>query len=340
VACHTAGARDGAGSGYDHGRLAAPFAFLVSGHRSGVTGPTRPRRNSTAGTDPAPLANRPRGAAIDTGCCPPLNERTAMKSPSLLLALALVLPTAALADARIQFQATEGGGADLQSLQIGHGKMRSDVDGNISVILDPGAGTMTMVDHGQRSFTRLTRADIEKLGGAVNAAMAQMEQALANLPPEMRSQVQGMVGGSLPGMGGMPSVQVVETGQRGNVAGHACSVYQTRMDGKAINESCMGSLSALDALSSADRNVLDGAFTMMQELAEGLAQGPMAQMIDLSTFQSGMIPLRMTNIENGRRASSEFSGIDTSALPADNFAVPAGYREEKLEMPDLSALGR
>ena len=263
-----------------------------------------------------------------------------MKSPSLLLALALVLPTAALADARIQFQATEGGGADLQSLQIGHGKMRSDVDGNISVILDPGAGTMTMVDHGQRSFTRLTRADIEKLGGAVNAAMAQMEQALANLPPEMRSQVQGMVGGSLPGMGGMPSVQVVETGQRGNVAGHACSVYQTRMDGKAINESCMGSLSALDALSSADRNVLDGAFTMMQELAEGLAQGPMAQMIDLSTFQSGMIPLRMTYIENGRRASSEFSGIDTSALPADNFAVPAGYREEKLEMPDLSALGR
>lgn len=262
-----------------------------------------------------------------------------MKSRSLALVLALALPTAALADARIEFTATEGGGADLQSFQIGHGKMRSDVEGNLSVLLDPGAGSMTLIDHGQRTYTRMTRADLEQLSGAVNSAMAQMEQALANLPPEVRSQMQGMTG-SLPGMGGMPSVEVVETGQSGTVAGHNCSVYQTRMSGKAVSETCMGSLSALAALSAADRAVLDGAFAMMQELAEGLAQGPMAQMIDLSTFQSGMIPLRMTDIENGRRASSEFTGIDTSALPADTFTVPAGYREEKLEMPDLSGLGR
>lgn len=262
-----------------------------------------------------------------------------MKPRFLASILALALPTVALADARIDFVATEGGGADLKSFQIGHGKMRSDADDNISMIMDPQAGTMTMIDHGQRTFTHMTRADLERLGGALSSAMAQMEQAMANLPPEVRSQMQGMAGG-LPGMAAMPKMDVVETGQSGTVAGHRCHVYQTRMDGKTINETCMGSLSALDALSAADRAVLDGAFVMLQDLAESLAQGPMAQMIDLTGIQSGMIPLRLTNIENGRRATSELSGIDTSALPADNFAVPAGYREEKLEMPDLGALGR
>lgn len=255
---------------------------------------------------------------------------------ALVLALICALPAGtALADARVDFRATEGGGASIQSLFIGHGKLRSDADASTSVIMDPGSGSMTILQHDQRKYIRMGRAEIEKMSGALGAAMAQMEQALADLPPDMRAQMQGMVGGALGGTGGQPMVQVVQTGQRDNVAGYACTIYQTQMQGRTVGESCMGSTSVLDALSAADRRILDSALAMTQELAEGMAQGPLANMVDLGPFKAGLFPLRVTDIDNGRRATSEFAGIDDSSLSAELFAVPSGYREEKIEMPDL-----
>ena len=75
-----------------------------------------------------------------------------------------------------------------------------------------------------------------------------MEQALANVPPEMRAQMQGMIGGAVPGMGGEAMVKVEDTGRGDTVAGHACTIYRTQVQGRTVNESCMGDVSALDDL--------------------------------------------------------------------------------------------
>jgi hypothetical protein len=80
---------------------------------------------------------------------------------------------------------------------------------------------------------------------------------------------------------------------------------------------------------------MDRAMAMTQRLAESLADGPLGQMVDMNTFQSGMVPLRVTDFEGGKRSTSEFAGIDNAPLPADAFAVPAGYKEQKIEMPDF-----
>lgn len=250
--------------------------------------------------------------------------------------LALALPAAtALADARISFQATEGGGADIQGLLIGHGKVRSDADGNVSVIMNPADGSMTMLDHGKREYTRIGRAEMEQMSGALSDAMAQLESAMANMPPEVRAQMQGMVGGGLPGMGGEPLVKVVDTGQRDRVAGHSCTIYRTQVQGRAVNESCMGDASVLSGLSAADRATLDGVMAMTRSMMESLASGPMAQFADMTPFKDGLVPLRVTDLDGGRRATSEFAGIDNASLPADLFQVPSGYREQKIEMPRL-----
>jgi hypothetical protein len=255
-------------------------------------------------------------------------------SRSIVLLLAIALPIGhAVADARIDYRATEGGGAAMQSLLIGHGKLRTDADANTSVILDPDTRSMTVLDHGKRQFTRIGPAELQQLSETLQEAMAQLEQAMANVPPEMRAQMQGMLGGAIPGMGGEPMVKIVDTGRQERVAGHACTVYLTEMQGKTVSEACMGGPAALANLSSADRAVLDRALAMTRDMVEQLASSPLGQMVQMTPFRDGMVPLRITDIDNGRRSTSEFAGVTRESLSADLFQVPTGYREQKIEMP-------
>lgn len=253
----------------------------------------------------------------------------------LAFLVAMTLPAAALADARIQYRPTEGGGGSIQSFLIGHGKVRTDADAETSVILDPASEVLLVLDHGERTFMRMGRAEIEQMSATLGAAMSTMEQAMAGMPPEMREQMQGMLGDSLPAAGGENMVKVVATGQRATVAGHTCSIYRTQVQGDIVNETCMGDIAAFTDLSAADRQTLDRALAMTQQLTEALASGPLAKYVDMSTFQAGMVPLRVTDVDGGRRSTSEFAGVDDSALPADLFNVPAGYSQQKLEMPSL-----
>jgi hypothetical protein len=256
------------------------------------------------------------------------------RCPALLLAL--VLPAGhAVADARIDYRASEGGGASLQSLLIGHGKLRSDADANTSVIFDPASRSMTVLDHRKRHFTRIGPSELEQMGTALKDAMAQLEQAMANVPPEMRAQMQSMMGGMLPGMGGEPMVRIIDTGRQERVAGHACTVYLTEVQGKPASEACMGSADVLDGLSASDRAVLDSAMSVTREMVDQLASSPLGQFAEMTPFRDGMLPLRITDIDNGRRSTSEFAGIQTESLSPDLFVVPAGYREQKIEMPRM-----
>lgn len=254
----------------------------------------------------------------------------------LILTLACALPLdSAFADARINYRSTEGGGAQMQGVLIGHGKVRSDNGSENSVIFDAETGAMIVLDHGKRQYTRLGQAEMTQMTAALNSAMRQMEQALANVPPEMREQMRGMMGGAVPGMGGETLVKVEDTGRRDTVAGYGCTIYRTQVSGQVVNEQCMGSASVLNELPAADRATLERAMSMTARMLEELSSGPLAQFADLSPFKAGMVPLRVTDIERGRRSTSEFTGIDTASLDAGLFAIPAGYREQKLEIPKL-----
>ena len=248
-----------------------------------------------------------------------------------IASLAVFVSANALADATINFRSTEGGGASLQSFQIGHGKLRADADGSTSVIMDPASRAMFVIDHDERTWMRIGDAEVAQLTAAIGGAMRQMEQAMAHVPPEMRAQMQGMIGGAIPGVGG--GVKVTDTGRRDTVAGHACTIYQARMGNQTVNETCMGSVSAFDSLSAADRKVLEDAMRVSESMVEALAQGPLASLVDVSPFRAGMVPLRVVDIEGGRRSTSEFAGIDSAALSADLFEVPSGYRQQKIEIP-------
>jgi len=242
----------------------------------------------------------------------------------------------ARADARIDFRATEGGGAHIETLFIGQGLLRSDAGASTSLIMDPGTGVITLLQHDERTYVRMDQAEIERMGGAFASTMSQVDQTLAALPPSMRAQMQELTGGMLGVGDGRPMLQVRQTGQRETVAGHACTVYQTRKQGSLVSETCMAPASVLDGLSTAGRRTLDSAMAMTTQMAETLSKGPLRNLVDLGPFKGGLFPLRITEIDGSHRATSEFASITAVILPSDLFATPAGYREKKLEIPGLA----
>jgi len=244
-----------------------------------------------------------------------------MRNRVLICTLGVALATTSLlADTRIEYKTTEGAG-DLSGFVIAQGKIRTDADKTTSVILDPGAGVMTVIDHSKKTFMKITKADID-------AMIKQLEDMMASIPPEARQMMAGRMGGA----GAGAAVAMTPTGESATVAGKSCKIYNTTVGGKLVAESCLGEPSAID-LSAADRATMQAAMAWAKELTDSLAKTPFGRIGDSMPFKTGGIPLRSTKIaSNGARSTSEFTGVNNGAVAADTFTVPAGYKEEKLGM--------
>src|SRR5262245_48605103 len=88
-----------------------------------------------------------------------------------VLLMTVGLATASVyADTKIEYKATEGGGSSLSTILIGQGKVRSEAEGNISVILDPAGKATVILDHGKKTYMKIGKAEIDQIA----AMMKQM----------------------------------------------------------------------------------------------------------------------------------------------------------------------
>lgn len=231
------------------------------------------------------------------------------------------------ADSRIEFKVTEGTGTAFQSILIGQGKIRQDGDRNTSAILDPAAGVITVLDHSRKTFTRLTRADVDQLAKTVDDAMKEMEQRMAGVPPQMQERMKSLMGVA------SGSIEVADTGKSGTVAGRTCRIFHAKAMGKVASETCMADPSVID-LPASDRATVAAATEWAREIGEKLLKGPLSAVGSALPFRGGLVPLRSTTFgSDGSRTTSEFTGVTNAAAPSEAFAVPAGYTEKKIELP-------
>jgi hypothetical protein len=242
-------------------------------------------------------------------------------SAALLLAISNV--SAAFADTRLTYKVTEGAGGSIQAVLIGQGKLRTDAAASTSVIVDPATSAMIVIDHSKKTFMRIGRAEMDQ----IVAMMKQLEQAMAGMPPEVRDKMKAM-------MGGGEMISVVNTGRKETVAGRACTVSETKMQGQTIAESCDAPFSALK-LPDADEATVLKASQMFAALTAQLAASPLAKVVSQVGIRTDVFPLRSTTIQGTQRTTSELVSVENAALPADLFTVPAGYKEQKMDMPKI-----
>lgn len=230
--------------------------------------------------------------------------------------LGCALCASAHADFRADFASVKGEGDHaLTRIELSGAHLRVD-SGKVSMLIDTGKGSAIVLMHDKREYM-----DMGQMAQSMNAM-------LANVPPQMREMMQQRMAAH-----GGGTVSYAPTGQTGNVGGRACEVYAAAVNGRHVSDACLASVAA-SGVSGADEATLRRAFEQMKAMASKASAGMVHTAID--AMPVGKFPVRITRYDDGKVAAiSELKQLSNTAVPAGDFAVPAGYSE--MQMPAFGA---
>jgi hypothetical protein len=258
-----------------------------------------------------------------------------------LAAVCAVASTAGAAQGVLVVETTTVNGTPRTTqVQIEPTRMRTEIAGQNGtsqiVVFDGGKQILYMIDPAAKSYSEMTKADVDAAGAQLGGAMAQMQKALEGLPPAQRAQMEAMMKGR---MGAMPGAAAPRTEYRrsgtSTVAKWSCDVYESFQNNQKTGEICTVSPSAL-GFTPAD-------FEMSRQLA-AFMRGLIPQGAD-QVFQSGRtqeqgyegVPVRRVTTIAGRQTITELTSVARQTFPDSAFTVPAGFT--KAASP-FGAMGR
>ena len=194
-------------------------------------------------------------------------------------------------------------------------------------------GTLYVIDEADKSYIVFDKATMEQLAVKLNAAMAQMKEQLAKLPPEQRAQMEAMV----PGMSGGDKkwvVEAIDTGKSDKVDGRACRLWDIKRNGELDDQICVVAYSSLPGKENFQTMFANFA-KVFEEMAKSvpMLSGMMTNEFDAQAKVNGF-PVRTRDYENGQLGNTErnVSVWREEAIPASMFDVPAGYKQKQMPM--------
>ena len=242
-----------------------------------------------------------------------------MRFATTTLALLALAVSPAFADLTITSKVTHDGGAPQTAMSyIASDHLRvSQPDGN-EVIVDPVAGSMTMLDGKKKTYWVMTRQDFDAMTQKMSEAMNSPE--MKNLPPEVQAKMQAM-------MGGMLAVNVEKTGNSRKVAGYNCDEWTITIGQFSKTTECVTNDFKLPEQSWARYREFEDRMKSMMA-----AMGPMAKnmgpMMEQFKKIKGFPVASSTSVSiMGRNSSStsEVTSVKEGPIDASVFQIPAGY---------------
>ncbi len=230
------------------------------------------------------------------------------------------------------------GGASSGSILIDKGKSRMDVDKEATVIFDGNAQRMEIINHKDRSFTVLDQSSAEAIATEIEPAIQQMRAQMQALPPEQRAMMEKMLAEKM-GINleskpaDEPDLDLKKTGQSGEAGGFACDWWEARDATDLVYEYCVTPAKDLPSgeellqyfqdLKQFKREIVG---TINRSGAFKIPSLPIADVRDIEG-----LPLISRQYHQGEIVvETRFVAIQKTELPADTFAVPDGYKEQKL----------
>ena len=131
--------------------------------------------------------------------------RSMLVKSGFVLSAALAAATSVWAAEGVQLsqRTTSGTNQQTSQIQIENNRIRAEMTGGstgrMAVIFDAGKQVVDILNIDRKTYSELTKAQVDQLGGAVQDMMSQMQSAMANLPPEQRAQMEAAMRGR--GMG-------------------------------------------------------------------------------------------------------------------------------------------
>jgi hypothetical protein len=253
---------------------------------------------------------------------------------ALVLGAALAA-TAATASAGVRIETitrdikTQAAQGAAHIVEVQGGALRASTDQG-GLLLK--GGVITFIDDKRKTYTEMDKAKMEAMANKANAAMAQMQERMKNMPPEQRAQMEKMMGGMMPGGGGKaPVFTSKDTGKTDTVEGRKCRIWHLLKDGQIAEEMCVVPFASLPG-----KEDMQKSFKEMSEAFAGFASAvPGAQ--EQSKVRMGIngYPVRSRPYLNGQPFGTEsiMKSWTEANIPAATFAIPSGYK--KKDMPQM-----
>lgn len=229
---------------------------------------------------------------------------------------------------------TNNGNTTTTETQIEKTRMRTEVTGPTGrkqiMIFDGAAQVMRMVDEGAKTYSEMTKADVDRLSAQMQGAMGQLQQQMANMPPEARARMEAMMQGAGRGMASMAATQRPEYRKAGGtekVGRWTCEKYEGVRNGAKVSEMCTVDPSS-SGFTAADFEVSKQFAEFFMKL---MPQG-MDRVFSVGTAGptgfSG-IPVKSVSYDASGKVTStmELTDVSRQNFPDSLFAVPAGFQK-------------
>ena len=260
-----------------------------------------------------------------------------IKRTALVGVLCVAAGTAQAADGLLIVQKTTSGTGAPQTnqVQIDATRMRAESTGPTGgkqiVMFDATKQVLTMVDPDRKTYTEITKAEMEALGGQMASAMAQMQEQMKNMPPEQRAQIDAMMKGRGIGAPGTAPKTVYKKTGTDTVGKWTCVKYEGYTGAEKTSEVCTVDPKAL-GFAASDFEVSKQMAAFFKKIIPGMAD----QMFTIGSAEeqgfSG-VPVRQTITVAGRQVTTEMTEVSRQAFPASVFQVPAGYQKTTFTAP-------
>lgn len=226
-----------------------------------------------------------------------------------------VLPALVLADVEMRF--SDGSMALVSKNQVLLG------DDHNAALWNGDKNELVIISHDEKTWMRIEPGFADDVASQMKL---QMEQMLADLPPEQRTMAEQQMQEVMPSLDqSPPEISVRRSGGHAEIAGFACAEAEIAYDdGEPEEAVCIATANEL-GMSSTDFRTMNDAMQGIAKLASmDSASGPGADF-----DQMGGIPIRTLDIESGQ--GSELLSIANKAINSSRVSVPAGFREVSIE---------
>ena len=219
-----------------------------------------------------------------------------------------VLPSFAGVQLRQEITDLKTNKVTTQEILIDSARMRVNTDADRSVLFltDGGRNRVVMLQKSKNEYMEIDQQAMNQLGQQMQGAMAQMEAAMKNMPPEQRAMMEKMMKGKMPAAQAPAAAATVYTAKGSDtVNGFPCTKYDGERNGAKVSEVCAAAPAQM-RLKPSDfqlfdkmREFLSGLQSAMKNLPFAAASANLAERgfegfpVQQVEFSGGQAVLRM-----------------------------------------------
>ena len=255
-----------------------------------------------------------------------------MRQCSLIVAMSVMAwPLYAADGVLIVEKTTSGSSVQSSQIQIEPTRMRvesiSPAGEKQVFVFDGTKQVLWMISPDKKSYSEMTKADVDRMGTQMAGAMAMMQEQMKNMPPEQRAQMEAMMRGrGMPGLVAAASKTEYRKVDTDKVGKWTCDKYEGYQNNQKVSEVCTVNPQAL-GFSAADFGVTRQLADFFRQLMPQNADNLFAMGKPEDQGFSG-IPVKRVAMAGPRQSVTELTDVSRQSFSDSLFALPPGVQKE------------